>query len=468
MPSGLSAKHCIAEFIGTFLLVFTIGCNVLSRNGAWGAASIGCVSMVSVYAFGSVSGAHFNPAVSVTLALARKLDHLGGWKCVFVYLIPQVLGGLLGSMSYSLLFRGGFALAPKAGHMTGAITCECLYTFMLCFVFLNTAASKAKAGANQYFGLAIGFVLIAGGYGSGAVGAGCFNPAVAISIFASSTYTVSNTSVVPCLCYIGAELVGALLAMIFFGLTRPEERDASDTLKGPRAYGTSGRLLCEFIGTYLLVFTVGLNVLGGSPAAALSIAAVYICMIFAVGDVSGGHFNPAVTVAISIAGRGKGAKELVFYSTVQVVAGMLGAVTYTLVHKGDTFPLGPGVGHDWTAVGVAEVVFTFVLTFVVLAIDKVMATGGREGVRVGSEFGGLIVGAAVIAGGFAVGAVSGACLNPAVSLGVASAHMYNGGFFLKALGYCAFQFVGASLAAVTFRVLFSEDGENDKREEEEL
>merc|ERR1712232_515786 len=58
------------------------------------------------------------------------------------------------------------------------------------------------------------------------------------------------------------------------------------------------KLTSEFLGTFFLVLTVGLNILGGSPAGAFSIAAALMCMIFALGDVSGAHFNPAVTFAI--------------------------------------------------------------------------------------------------------------------------------------------------------------------------
>ena len=70
-PKPFRSRY-LSEFTGTFLLVFTVGCNVLSANAVWAATSIACVLMVSIYALGGVSGAHFNPAVTVTLQLAGK------------------------------------------------------------------------------------------------------------------------------------------------------------------------------------------------------------------------------------------------------------------------------------------------------------------------------------------------------------------------------------------------------------
>merc|ERR1719265_2986080 len=142
---------------------------------------------------------------------------------------------------------------------------------MLCFVVLNVAcASKYAETGNQWYGLAIGFVIVAGAYGAGVVSGGCFNPAVAIGIDTSS----AGLGFGWCIAYTIFEFVGAALAAV------------------------ASQLISEFLGTFMLVLTVGLNVLGNSPAGAFSIAASLMCMIYALGDVSGAHFNPAVTLAI--------------------------------------------------------------------------------------------------------------------------------------------------------------------------
>jgi glycerol uptake facilitator-like aquaporin len=77
------ASKLVAEFTGTFLLIFTIGCNVLGGSGAWAGVSIACVLMVAIYSFGGISGANFNPAVSVTLGITKTLGGGGlGWADV--------------------------------------------------------------------------------------------------------------------------------------------------------------------------------------------------------------------------------------------------------------------------------------------------------------------------------------------------------------------------------------------------
>jgi aquaporin Z len=451
--AGIPITACVAEFVGTFLLVFTVGCNVLSNNGTWGAVSIACVLMVSIYSLGAASGGHFNPAVSVALALAKKLEKSGGWTQVMVYSAAQLLGGLVAALAYGLLFKDAFALAPKAGHASGALLCELLYTFMLCFVVLNTATVKAKA-KNHYFGLAIAFVIIAGGYGAGAVGAGCFNPAVAISIYASSEFfMVAGARATVCLLYVAAELVGAALAVALFQLVRPEEKANSTPTAAGLGYSLQSKLISELIGTFMLVFTVGLNVLGGSPAGAFSIAAALACMIYAIGDISGGHFNPAVTLAIQLCGKSASTTaEACKYAGAQLVGATLAAFSYAFVH-GLTFPLGPGMGHNWADVALAEFMFTFVLTIVVLGVAVVEN-------KPAPEFTGFIIGSCVTAGGCAVGSISGGCLNPAVSFGVAAVHVLSGGFFIKALFYAVFQLLGGAAAAGVFRVVYANEVED--------
>merc|ERR1711865_263355 len=102
------------------------------------------------------------------------------------------------------------------------------------------------------------------------------------------------------------------------------------------------KLLSEFLGTFMLVLTVGLNVLSGSTAGAFSIAASLMCMIFALGTCSGAHFNPAVTTAIVCSGRGKcSPKDGAMYMGVQIVGGICAAFTYSLMMNGETFALKP-------------------------------------------------------------------------------------------------------------------------------
>lgn len=434
---------CVAEFVGTFLLIFTVGCNVLGGSATWGGVSIASVLMVAIYSLGGISGGNFNPAVSVTLGISKAMGGPGmDWKTVGTYVGVQSAAGIAAALCYSALFGQSFNLSPAKGfEWYHAGLCELLYTFMLTFVVMNVAAAKKNADEkNQYYGLAIAFTVIAGAYGAGAVSGGCFNPAVALGIDVSS----AGLGFGWCGVYMIFELVGAALAAVLFKVVRPEDFD------GEKSAATE--LVSEFLGTYMLVLTVGLNVLGKSKAGAFSIAASLTSMIYALGDVSGAHFNPAVTVAILASGRCPNLTPVKAGSFIgaQIAGGIAAAFTYAFVYKGATFALGPVGENTWTGVSIAEIIYTFVLCFVVLSVAVSERTKA-------SHLFGLAIGSCVTVGGFAIGGISGGSLNPAVSFGIAAVQTLNGGFFYKALIYSVFEFVGGAAAAGVFKVTHEVD-----------
>eukprot|EP00933_Yihiella_yeosuensis_P054683 TRINITY_DN531_c0_g1_i2.p1 TRINITY_DN531_c0_g1~~TRINITY_DN531_c0_g1_i2.p1 ORF type:complete len:478 (-),score=102.35 TRINITY_DN531_c0_g1_i2:203-1567(-) len=442
------AKY-LAEAVGTFMLVFTVGCNVLGGSGVWAGVSIACVLMVAIYALGGISGANFNPAVSFTLGMTKAMGGPGmDWNTVGTYTGCQLLGGISAGVCYSMLFGRAFNLEPAKGFgIVNAGLAELLYTFMLCFVVLNVAVAKKNATERgQYYGLAIGFVIIAGAYGAGAISGGCFNPAVALGIDVSSAGLGFGFS----MAYIVFEIMGAALAAHLFKLVRPEDFGEPDS--------DSKVLVSEFIGTFMLVLTVGLNVLANSKAGAFSIAASLTSMIYALGDVSGAHFNPAVTLAIYVSGRcpeltpAKAAE----YVIVQIIGGVCAALTYTFMYAGGTFPLGPVGDSTWPQVSVAETFFTFVLCYIVLCVAVSPRTKA-------SHLFGLAIGSCVTVGGCAIGGISGGSLNPAVSAGIAAAHTLNGGYFGKAVAYSALECGGALAAAAIFKVTHESDVAGDER-----
>jgi aquaporin Z len=403
------------------MLVFTVGCNVLSGSGpVWAVTSIACTLMVMIYGCASISGSNFNPAVSLSLAVAGKMT----WETALNYIFVQIFGGFLGACSYALLFWNVFDGGPAAGHtMTAATMAEAHYTFMLCFVVLNCAASKD--GGNQYFGLAIAFVVVAGGYGAGAISGGCFNPAVALGIDFSSIRMGGGWS----LYYLVAEFVGAGLAGLVFNFLRsyedvPEEASSSDQ-KPAKSASMSQKFVSEFLGTFYLVLTVGLNVLGGSKAPVWSIAASLMAMIFALGSVSGANFNPAVSVCLAVTGRPKvlDFMSMLMYIVAQMLGGVAAGFTYSGMHGGKSFGLAPGPGHGLVEAGVVEVAYTFLLCYVVCCVATTSSSTQNTG------FFGFIIGSCVTAGGYAIGAVSGGSLNPAVSFGIAAPHLLNGDHF---------------------------------------
>ena len=128
MGEDSAVARYAAEFVGTFMLVFTIGCNVLTGQPVWGGISIACVLTVMIYALGKSSGANFNPAVSLALGLCNKLE----WAEVAIYMVVQIIGGILAGLCYLGMFGDSFNLAPTKGHdLAQAGAAEVLYTFML-------------------------------------------------------------------------------------------------------------------------------------------------------------------------------------------------------------------------------------------------------------------------------------------------------------------------------------------------
>jgi len=459
LKSPTTKSTLVGEFVGTYMLVFTVGCNVLSKTPVWAGVSIASVLMVSIYSLGKVSGGHFNPAVSFALAVSKSMNGPGiRWGHCFAYWGVQILGGICAAFSYAILFWNAFNLAPSKGFSwLSAGLCEMLYTCMLCFVVLNVAAARKyseKKSSNEYYGLAIGFVVVAGAYGAGVVSGGCFNPAVAIGIDTSS----SGMGFGWCLIYSLFELVGAFLAVVFFRLVVPKDFN-------PMAQNETlgARLIAEFLGTFFLVLTVGLNVIGNSPAGAFSIAASLMCMIYALADVSGANFNPAVTLALLMSGNFKGefpddgrssgrqAKSATVVACLYMVVQICGAVTasfmYMFIFMGHSFPLGPMPGYAWSHVGVAEIIFTFVLCYVVLCVAAAEQTANKT-------MCGLAIGSCVTVGGFAIGSISGGSLNPAVSFGISISRGLSGHavhHIEKAIAYSIFEFIGAAIAAGVLR-----------------
>merc|ERR1719171_939079 len=164
-------------------------------------------------------------------------------------------------------------------------------------------------------------------------------------------------------------------------------------------------------------------------------------MIYALGDVSGAKFNLAVTLAVLSSGEPLSTGDAAGEIGAQIAGGVVAAFTYALIHGGESFPLGPGAGYKWWQACVAEIVFTFVLCLVVLRA----AVKGNT--KTGTFFG-LAIGSCVTVGGFAIGAISGGSLNPAVSFGIASAAaLHHGtGSFVSAVIYTVCEFIGAAAA----------------------
>eukprot|EP00938_MAST-03A_sp_MAST-3A-sp1_P001673 g1673.t1 len=173
-------RSCVCEFIGTFFLCVSVGLAAL--GGASGPVAIGLMLGVNVYAFGHISGANFNPAVSLALFFRGKLN----FTAMIAYMITQIIAGFVGGAVSDGLINdiGSVFTAPHVQEHADsgwALFVEILYTFVLVSCVLHTATTKAQAG-NHFFGGAIGMAVTSSAYLIGGISGCALNPAVGIGL----------------------------------------------------------------------------------------------------------------------------------------------------------------------------------------------------------------------------------------------------------------------------------------------
>lgn len=203
----------IAEFIGTFFLVLTIGCAVIGNGaGALVPLAIGSALMVMIFAGGHISGGHFNPAVTLGVWLRGKCDT----KDVAPYMTFQLIAGVLAALAVKFL-KMDASVTPLQPAIVPALLAEFLFTFALVYVVLNTATAKGTSG-NSFYGLAIGFTVMVGAFSVGNISGGAFNPAVAVGISVMGLSSWSNVWI-----YLVADFVGGAVAAGAFRALNPAD-----------------------------------------------------------------------------------------------------------------------------------------------------------------------------------------------------------------------------------------------------
>jgi aquaporin Z len=205
------------------------------------------------------------------------------------------------------------------------------------------------------------------------------------------------------------------------------------------------KYITEFIGTFFLVLTIGCTVIPGAAGVIppLAIGAALMVMIFAGGHISGGHYNPAVTLAVFIRGRCD-TKDVVPYWIAQVAAGLVASVVAAwLCGKSGT----PMVISNVPAAFVAEFLFTFALAYVVLNTATAKGTANNS-------FYGLAIGMTVMTGAFAVGSISGGAFNPAVAVGIAVMKLVS---FSQIWIHLVADLAGGLMAGLVFKFINSDD-----------
>ena len=205
-------KKVIMEFIGTFFLVLTIGLTALSPEvGLFAPLTIGAVLIVMVYTGGPISGAHYNPAVTLAIYLSKKCT----LKEVPYYIIAQLMGAILAT--YIVLFLTGTTESVVTLTFLPAFISEVLFTFALVFVILNVGFSNRSKG-NAYYGIAIGLTVVAGIYAVGDISGGVFNPAVAISLIGMGITDLSTLGL-----YVGSQFIASVVAWKVFQIIEMKE-----------------------------------------------------------------------------------------------------------------------------------------------------------------------------------------------------------------------------------------------------
>jgi aquaporin Z len=205
------------------------------------------------------------------------------------------------------------------------------------------------------------------------------------------------------------------------------------------------KYLVEFIGTFFLVLTVGMTVIdpGAGALAPLAIGSALMIMVYAGGHVSGGHYNPAVTLAVWLRGRCP-SSDVPGYWISQIV-GAFAAAALALFLKGN--PTVTPAEIKIVPALLAELVGTFALAYVVLNVATAKGTAGNSNY-------GLAIGFTVMTMAFALGGVSGGAFNPAVATGITVMHLEKTANFWI---YLAGNFGGGALAAAAFKFINPED-----------
>ena len=210
-------RKLAVEFIGMFIFMFTVGM-ATNKAGAGTLAplAIGSVLMVMVFAGGHVSGGHFNPAVSTAVFVRGRMAANEFGLYIATQFVAAVIAGLV------VRYVGGrepHAIVASSGKM---LIAEFIFTFALAWVVLHVATARGTQG-NSFYGLAIGFTVVAGAFAVGGISGGGFNPAIAVGAMVTGLFKWSNIWI-----YLLAEFLGGAVAAYTFLFVLPAEKMAGD------------------------------------------------------------------------------------------------------------------------------------------------------------------------------------------------------------------------------------------------
>jgi aquaporin Z len=212
---GAAVRKYAVEAIGTFFLVFTVAVSGFLHS-AFTPLAAGAALMVMVYAGGHISGGHYNPAVTLAALCRRRIGPIDA----VAYWIAQLAAGVIaGVVARAVVNPARVATLAPSGHALAATAVvELLFTFALCWVVLNVATSKDQPG-NSFFGLAIGFTVLAGAFAVGGISGGAFNPAVSLGAATGGLFAWSTLWV-----YLVVQAVAGVAAGFTFLALNPDDK----------------------------------------------------------------------------------------------------------------------------------------------------------------------------------------------------------------------------------------------------
>lgn len=201
-------KRGLAEFIGTFFLCLLVCMTLMSKHPEFFPFAAGFIYLAMIYANGHISGAHFNPMISVAILIRGKMQ----LSLVPIYILSQMFAAAMAGMVSLLLWSGKHNLAPLdlSSVPLQAILSELIGSFGLAYVALNVTTSKNTLG-NDYYGLAMGLSFCGLSLALGNISGGIFNPAIAMVMAIANLASFSDLWI-----HWVSEFIGAVLAAFVF------------------------------------------------------------------------------------------------------------------------------------------------------------------------------------------------------------------------------------------------------------
>ncbi|MBW3623828.1 MAG: aquaporin [Armatimonadetes bacterium] len=222
-PGNGMLHRYMAEFIGTFGIVFApVALSATGRmeggdGGLMAAAWVsGLAVLAMIYALGHISAAHFNPAVTLGFAVARRFP----WRYVLPYWLAEILGGVTAAAVSALLFGGGHGAHLSHGPAARSLGVEAILTFFLMFVIISVATDRRVNEAIP--GLAIGLTVVFGVMIGGPVTGGSMNPA---RTFGPALFSGAD-AIGHLWIYVFGPMAGAALAALLYEAVRGGEAHA--------------------------------------------------------------------------------------------------------------------------------------------------------------------------------------------------------------------------------------------------